>query len=104
NDGVGPRRSGQARSDQLPAVVPLPCRQPAGPTSLRRSARPQGADRPKFARPFGLLAAVVSPIARSLVALPLGQSGRLPTLPHKLYSGRGKKLANQRSSPAGSSG
>ena len=26
NDGVRPRRSGQARSDQLSAVVPLPCR------------------------------------------------------------------------------
>jgi len=71
---------------------------------LRRSARPQGADRPNFARPFGLLTAVVPHIARSLVALPLGQSGRLPTLPHKLYSDRGKKLANQRSSPAGTSG
>jgi hypothetical protein len=80
-DGVRPRRSGQARTDQLSAVVPLLMPLSGRLQWLLRSVQPQGAERPNLARPFGLLAALVPLIRPLLLALPLGPSGPQPA-PH----------------------
>src|SRR5207302_10010456 len=81
NDGVRPRRSGQARTDQLSAVLPLPLPYAGRPSSLPRSARPQEAEPPNLPRPSGLLAAVVAPIARSYVRPYVWPSGPPNPLP-----------------------